>query len=169
MSVKIEDVYRMHMNEIYRYLYRLTGDSGIAEDLTQDTFIQALRFLDLYVEGKVRPWLFKVAYNTFIDWYRKRKRENRLAPSFENVQNEMSLGYQSPEENILSKEIWETFAKIISIFPWKQRQSLLLFYAHRFSYDEIAGVLDISLSDVKIAIHRGRKKLKESWGSEEDA
>ena len=51
MSVKLEDVYRMHMNDIYRYLYRLTGDTGAAEDLTQDTFIRAYRFLDMNKDG----------------------------------------------------------------------------------------------------------------------
>lgn len=162
----MEDVYRMHMNDIYRYLHRLTKDNGIAEDLTQDTFVRAFRFLDIFEDGKVRPWLFKVAYHTFIDWYRKRKREG-LAPLFETEQTAAPQTEQDPENLILNKELWDTFERIIAAFPWKQKHALLLFYAYQLSYEEIAGVLDIKLPDVKIAIHRGRQKLRAHWRSED--
>jgi RNA polymerase sigma-70 factor (ECF subfamily) len=165
VSVKLEDVYRMHMNDIYRYVYRLTGDAGAAEDLTQDTFIRAYRFLDIHNEGKVRPWLFKVAYHTFIDWYRKRKREG-LTPLSE-VRTATSKTDEGPETHVLRKELWETFELVIVTFPWKQKHALLMFYAHQLSYEEIAEVLDITLSDVKSAIHRGRQKLRATWRSEE--
>ncbi|WP_435162986.1 sigma-70 family RNA polymerase sigma factor [Paenibacillus glycanilyticus] len=165
VSVKLEDVYRMHMNDIYRYLYRLTGDAGVAEDLTQDTFIRAFRFLDMKKSGLVRPWLFKVAYNAFIDWYRKRKREGLTSLSDEHL--DISVATQEPENHLLDKEFWETFEQVISTFPWKQKNALLMFYVHQLSYEEIAEVLDISLSDVKSAIYRGRQKLRVNWRSEE--
>jgi RNA polymerase sigma-70 factor (ECF subfamily) len=165
VSVKLEDVYRMHMNDIYRYLYRLTGDTGAAEDLTQDTFIRAYRFLDMNKDGLVRPWLFKVAYHTFIDWYRKRKREGLTPISEENTVT--SKTEEDPENHVLRKELWEMFEQVIATFPWKQKHALLIFYAHQLSYEEIAEVLDITLSDVKSAIHRGRQKLRASWRSEE--
>jgi RNA polymerase sigma-70 factor, ECF subfamily len=165
VSVKLEDVYRMHMNDIYRYLYRLTGDLGAAEDLTQDTFIRAYQYLDMHKEGKVRPWLFKVAYHTFIDWYRKRKREGLTPLSEENTAT--SKTEEDPENHVLRMELWETFEQVIATFPWKQKHALLIFYAHQLSYEEIAEVLDITLSDVKSAIYRGRQKLRASWRSEE--
>lgn len=67
-------MYRLHVNDIYRYLRKLTGDAGWAEDLTQETFFRAFQHLDTYRGEKVRPWLFKVAYHAFIDWHRKQKR-----------------------------------------------------------------------------------------------
>lgn len=166
MSVKLEDIYRKHVNDIYRYLYKFTGDAGIAEDLTQDTFIRAFRFLDLYEGGKARPWLFKVAYHTFVDWYRKRKKEGTsplhdLADQATPIETE-----QSPENQLLRKELWETFEGVIAGFPLKQRHVLMLFYVYQLSYEEIAGVLDISLSDVKSSIHRGRHKLRLNWMEE---
>ncbi|QHW35281.1 sigma-70 family RNA polymerase sigma factor [Paenibacillus rhizovicinus] len=161
----MEDVYRMHMNDIYRYLHRLTGDIGAAEDLTQDTFIRAFRYLDVKKDGVVRPWLFKVAYHAFIDWYRKRKRVGLTV--LRDAYAETSEERQDPEDHVLHKELWETFEQVISQFPWKQRHALLMFYAHQLSYEEIAEVLDISLADVKSAIYRGRQKLRVNWRSED--
>jgi RNA polymerase sigma-70 factor, ECF subfamily len=166
VSVKLEDLYRKHVNDIYRYLYKFTGDAGIAEDLTQDTFIRAFRFLDLYEGGKARPWLFKVAYHTFIDWYRKQKKE--VTAPFQDLadQDIPTQTEQGPENHMLRKELWVTFEGVIAAFPLKQRHVLMLFYVYQLSYEEIAGVLDIPLSDVKSSIHRGRQKLRACWRME---
>lgn len=168
VNVRLEDLYRLHMNDIYRYLYRLTGDAGFAEDLTQETFIRAFQFLDIYEQEKVRPWLFKVAYHSFIDWYRRRKREGQLPLTDQAEHRVTPLAGQDPEQQLLRKELWETFEEVIATFPWKQQHALLMFYAHQLSYEEIAVVLDITLSDVKSAIHRGRQKLRACWRSEAD-
>ena len=74
---------------------------------------------------------------------------------------------QDPENHLLQKELWKKFDQVIAIFPWKQKHALLMFYAHQLSYEEIAEVLDIKLSDVKSAIYRGRQKLRVSWRGEE--
>ncbi|WP_429849950.1 sigma factor [Brevibacillus porteri] len=58
-KVGLEDVYRLHVNDIYRYLFRLTRDERLAEDLTQETFCRAYSSLDDYRGEKVRSWLFK--------------------------------------------------------------------------------------------------------------
>lgn len=168
VSVSLEDLYRLHMNDIYRYLYKLTGNAGTAEDLTQETFIRAFQFLDIYAEEKVRPWLFKVAYHTFIDWYRRRKRESRARLNDQTERRATPHTGQDPESQLLRKELWDTFEEVIAAFPWKQKHALLMFYAHQLSYEEIANVLDIPLSDVKSAIYRGRQKLRASWRSEAD-
>lgn len=104
-------------------------------------------------------------YNAFIDWYRKRKREGLTPLSDEHL--DTSVITQEPEHHLLDKEFWKTFEQVISIFPWKQKNALLMFYAHHLSYEEISEVLDISLSDVKSAIYRGRQKLRVNWRSED--
>jgi RNA polymerase sigma-70 factor (ECF subfamily) len=168
VSVKLEDLYRIHVKDIYRYLYKFTNDVGITEDLTQDTFVRAFRFLELYEGGKARPWLFKVAYHTFIDWYRKRKKEGLLLLHDQTEYVSASQMDQGPEDHLLNKELWETFEEVIDMFPLKQKHALLLFYVYQLNYEEIASVLDITLSDVKSTIHRGRQKLRTCWRSEED-
>ena len=74
----LEDIYSNHMHDLFRYLLSLTGDSHFAEDLMQETFYRMLVHIDYYKGEEIRPWLFTIAYNAFIDWYRKEKNIKQL-------------------------------------------------------------------------------------------
>lgn len=165
-SLNVEDAYRLHRIDIYRYAYKLTGDSGIAEDLMQETFIRAHKFLNLIEDRKVKSWLFAVTRNIFIDWYRKRKREPGIPLTEAEPASDPCLA-NNPEIQILTKEIWERFEREIASYPLKQKLALRLFYVNQFTYEEIAGKLGISIINVKVAIHRGKKRLRKKWRSEE--
>ena len=69
----LEEIYSEHMQDLFRYLLSLTGDSHFAEDLMQEIFYRMLVHIDYYKGEEIRPWLFTIAYNAFIDWYRKEK------------------------------------------------------------------------------------------------
>ncbi|MFM1654258.1 sigma-70 family RNA polymerase sigma factor [Brevibacillus sp. B_LB10_24] len=159
----LDDVYRSHMKDIHAYLYRLTRNEKQAEDLTQETFFRAFQHLDTFQGEKVRPWLFKVAYHSFIDWYRKSNRNVPIDPVSLQTMAEQTDPFADPEQRALDQEAWQSFAEALHILPDKQRQVLLLRFRHQLSYDEIAEVLDIPLSDVKIALYRGRKRLQSIW------
>jgi len=70
----LEDIYRLYLPDIFRYLYFLCHDYYLAEDLVSETFYRAFLFLEDCPVGKVKPWLFKVAYHAFIDFQRKNHR-----------------------------------------------------------------------------------------------
>jgi len=166
VTAGLDELYRQHMNDIYLYLYKLSGNRHTAEDLTQETYFRAFRFLDAYHGGKVRPWLFKVAYHAFIDWHRKKARRKEIPL---DTQPETVSSFSSdPERSILDQELHEKFEALAGELPHKQHQSLLLLYYHQLTYDEIAGVLDIPLADVKISIYRGRQKLRQLWRKDND-
>jgi RNA polymerase sigma-70 factor (ECF subfamily) len=151
------------MKDIHAYLYRLTRNEKQAEDLTQETFFRAFQRLDTFQGEKVRPWLFKVAYHSFIDWHRKSKKHVSIDPVSLQTMAEQTDPSSDPEQRALDQEVWQSFAEALHILPDKQRQVLLLRCRHQLSYDEIAEVLDIPLSDVKIALYRGRKRLQSIW------
>jgi len=165
VKADLDDLYRLYMNDIYRYLLKLTLDKSLAEDLTQETYVRACQFLHSFRGEKVRPWLFKVAYHTFVDKYRKNKRTPTLPlPSQFAAVNQ---SFKDPTAELLKRELWQQFSKTIADFPTKQKQSLLLFYYHQFTYGEIAEILDIPLADVKSAIYRGKQKLRTLWKEDE--
>lgn len=166
MTVSLDDLYLLHMNDIYRYLLKLTRDKGTAEDLTQETYARAFQFLSSYQGEKVRPWLFKVAYHTFIDWYRKNKRS--LIKPLSDKLAAASHSFDQPAEELLRQEIWRQFAAITQSLPHKQEQALILYYFHQLSYEEIAKILNLALTDVKISIYRGRQKLRKLWKEDDD-
>jgi RNA polymerase sigma-70 factor (ECF subfamily) len=64
---------------------------------------------------------------------------------------------------MLQQEIWHHFAETIEHLPHKQKQSLILFYFHQLTYEEIAKILNISSHDVKISIYRGKQKMRHLW------
>jgi RNA polymerase sigma-70 factor, ECF subfamily len=164
-KVGLEDVYRLHVNDIYRYLCRLTGDRVQAEDLTQETFFRAYQYLDAYRGEKVRPWLFKAAYHTFVDWHRRRKKRPwRLV---ETIPEQPDGAAADPERVLLSKEAWSSLRTCLDRLPDKQKQVILLHYG-QLSYAEIAEVLGIDAADVKRSLFRGRQKLSRMWRNEHD-
>lgn len=161
-KVGLEDVYRLHMNDIFRYLYKLTGGKEQAEDLTQETFFRAFQSLDSYSGERVRPWLFKVAYHAFVDWQRKQKRYG-FFPFDEGIERPDSET-DRPEHALLEKEAWGMFETLLDRLPDKQKQAFLLYYRHSFSYAEISQVLGITVADVKISLYRGRRHMRKMWG-----
>jgi len=155
----LEDVYKLHMNDLYHYLLQLSKHPQTAEDLVQDTFIKAYEHLESYRGEKVRPWLFRVAYNSFIDWYRREKKHiptDPLTLSSYNIQTGVS-----PETEYLAREKLDTWLNVINTLPDKSRQIILLRDYYRFTYEEIAQILCLSLANVKVTLFRARQKVKE--------
>ena len=156
-------MYQMHVNDIYRYLFRLTRDTRQAEDLTQEVFFRAYASLEDYRGEKVRPWLFMVAYHAFIDWHRKQKR--RPVDYMEKMPERPDASANDPAELLVAQELWKEAYAHLEQLPPKQRQVILL-AAMQFSYAEMAEVLEIELADVKRSLFRGRQKMRKLWKEE---
>ncbi|WP_041749629.1 sigma-70 family RNA polymerase sigma factor [Brevibacillus brevis] len=162
-KVGLEDVYQLHVNDIYRYLFRLTRDERLAEDLTQETFCRAFSSLDDYHGEKVRPWLFKVAYHAFVDGYRKKTKQRFVfVEALPERPDHLAV---DPAEHVVNQELWEVAYDYLEKLPEKQRQVILL-SAMQFSYAEMAEVLGIELADVKRSLFRGRQKMRQLWREE---
>jgi len=158
-GVSIETVYKYHMNDIYHYLLKLSGHPQTAEDLLQDTFIKAFEHLESYHGEKVRPWLFKVAYHTYVDWYR---REKWQIPTNPNLITEQTRAVDpGPEAAFLQRENFAAWLAAIQLLPENSRQILILRDYHAFSYQEIADILNLSLANVKVTLYRSRKTIRE--------
>ncbi len=155
----LEDVYQSHMNALYSYLLRMCGHPQTAEDLVQDTFIKAYDHLEGYRGENVRPWLFRIAYNTYIDWYRREKRQILTDPQLLAELNwDQSPG---PEEDYLLRERVEKWLQAVNALPEKSRQVILLRDYYDFTYEDIAHILKLSRSNVKVTLLRARRKIRE--------
>lgn len=155
----LDDLYRENMNDLYKYLLRLSGHPQAAEDLVQDTFIKAHDYLASYKGEKVRPWLFRVAYNAYIDWYRREKRQVNTDPGL--LASLYPGQAQDPGEYYQLKESFCNWVKVVRSLPEKTRQVIVMRDYHDFTYQEISEILDISLASVKVTLFRGRQKIKE--------
>ncbi|WP_245583907.1 sigma-70 family RNA polymerase sigma factor [Paenibacillus terrigena] len=156
----LESVYRKYMPDLYRYLRTLCGDDGTAEDLVQETFYRAYLHLENYKDEKVKPWLFRVAYNAFIDMKRKEKRSTTSSDEFFHLLSDDDR--KGPESVLLQKEDHDALMAWIVQLPELQKQALVLYDLHQLSYQESAHVMGITLSHFKILLFRARQQLRKT-------
>ncbi|AIQ56804.1 sigma-70 family RNA polymerase sigma factor [Paenibacillus borealis] len=154
----LDDLYENYVADIYRYLRSLCHDHHAAEDLMQETFYRAYLYLEDCREERIKPWLFRVAYNAFVDYKRKEKRSVSKEDGFFS-------GLPHPETTegtLLRQERWEETALAFSRLPEVQRHALLLHDYHGLTYKEAAGIMNVGLSQYKILVFRARQKLREA-------
>ncbi|WP_318246265.1 sigma-70 family RNA polymerase sigma factor [Bacillus sp. PS06] len=158
---KLDDIYRRYAESLYYYLLRLSGSPTVAEELVQETFFRATVSLHFYKHEEVRPWLYKVARNTYLDEWRKRKRWNWV-PFFEK--EEMHSPYGLPLEEALNRETERELKELLDILPENYRTIIYLREFADFSYQEIQETMELTESQVKVTLHRARKRLQQLSG-----
>lgn len=161
-KVYLDELYRQYVKPLYFYLLKLCGSPEIAEDLTQEAFVQATIYLDTYDNEQARAWLFKVARNVYLDEWRKQQRRKNY-PIFQLFlrQKEMVSPYGLPEEELLQQEREQSMEDLLTYLPEQYRSILYLREYQSFSYQEIMEALHLSEQQVKVTLHRARKRLAE--------
>lgn len=162
----LETIYMLHMKDVYYYLLSLSRNKEVAEDLLQDTYYKAYIHLETFRGGEFKPWLFKIAYYTYIDWYRKSRREQAVDKDI--LEGHLSVQLQSAEDDYFVRyelDAWLTWTEQLN---WEQRHTLILRDLYGFSYAEICDQLNMKLSSVKIAIYRARQQWKKRLEAEKN-
>ena len=147
------DLYRSHAGAVYRFALYLSGDPSLAEDIVSETF---LRVWDSTVEVRmetIRGYLFAIARNLFLHELRRRRRQDRLEDCH-------VVEATAPRELEAREDLLDTVAALMEL-PESSRAALLLRAHEGVSYEEIARILGMSLSAVKVKIHRARLSLAE--------
>jgi RNA polymerase sigma-70 factor (ECF subfamily) len=159
-----EELYTQYSSQIYTYLYRFTKSREEAEDLMQETFLRACKALPRIREPlKVSSWLYKIATNVAYDALRRRHLVTWL--SLDVWKEEREAEYPSgmaddPAEQVSEAEcVHMAFAQL----PAGYRQALLCYGAEGYSYAEVAQVVGIAQSGVKMYISRARKRLRQYY------
>lgn len=153
----LDDYYKAHASEIYKYIYALSGRPEIADDVLQEAFYRAYTHLESFTGQNLRAWLYRIAHNVYIDYYRKEKRSQpQDTEFFVNIP-----GASDVEKDMIKQEHLAAVFRQIENLPPQQKQALLLHSIHQLSYAEIATVLEVSESSVKSLIFRARAKLKQ--------
>lgn len=151
----LELLYKRYVNDLYRYLFSLSNDHYLAEDMVQETFYRAYLYLENNQLDSVKPWLFKVGYRVFIDNTRKRKK------IILKEKVEEKIDYETPEHHVLVKDGLGRLLNLIRNLPEKEAHAILLCDFHQLRLSEAADVMNINLNTLKSHLSRGRKKLKE--------
>ncbi|MBI3111947.1 MAG: sigma-70 family RNA polymerase sigma factor [Ignavibacteriales bacterium] len=156
-----------HMDVLYNFALRTTGNEDDARDLLQETYLKAYRFWDKYEQGtNIRAWLFRIMKNTYINRYRKEVKEPDKV-DYEVVENFYnSIRAQSADPNDLQEKLYgnllgDEVAKALESLPDDFRTVVILCDIEGLTYEEIAEFVDRPIGTVRSRLHRGRKLLQE--------
>lgn len=159
---KFEDIVNQYQRDLVNFHYRFVGNRYEAEDLAQDTFIKVYKKFDTLKEpDKIKSWLFQIARNTVIDFFRRNKNKALAIDSaiLENIADTASFDYQDRMAQIeVSKELEQCIAQLVK----EDRAIIKLLYYEGFSYKEIGELLHINQNTLKSRLHRARKILLEA-------
>jgi len=142
----------------------MIGSPPAAEDVTQEAFLCAFRSVGRFRDGVFRSWLLRIASNACIDELRRRSRRPQtsldLKMETEGDAAEVVDGSPLPEDVALRKELQSHLQASLLRLPLEQRSAVVLCDVQGMGYEEIAGVLGISVGTVKSRISRGRARLR---------
>ena len=162
-----EALLKRYKNGIYSMIYQMIRNREETEDLVQETFIKAFNSLEKYNKNYAfSTWLYRITVNKCMDYLRKRKRKEHYEVELDKEEglklkglamNSADSGYQNTER----QELQEIIQKVLNSLPEKYRVILVLREIEELSYQEIARVMKVSVSKVKVLLFRARQKIKE--------
>ena len=179
-----------HRDAVYRTARYLVRNAEDAEDVVQETFVRLWKTRDQIRIENVRSWLLRVCRNLCLDALRRRKVRDRARLTADQVTERGRIGIETAEDDGRDRSLEvsdlgtgalrteleldiEKLVRAMGELKEPQRSIILLREVQDLSYEEIAENLDLSLSAVKVYLHRARKKIRaafeEDWSGEAEA
>ena len=162
-----ESVTMQHQPALYNYALKVAANSDDASDLVQETYYKAYKNYHQFENGtNSKAWMFMILKNTFINNYRKMKREpakvdyDDIEDVYEKIKsdqiddNNLDLDFYN---NLLDDELSEALSKL----PAKMKDVFLLYDLEGYTYEEIAELVNVPTGTVRSRLHRARKILQE--------
>jgi RNA polymerase sigma-70 factor, ECF subfamily len=163
------ELYRAHLRDVYSYAYYRIGNHHDAEDITEQTFVQAYRHFERAQRESngrpLRPWLIRIAHNLAANYYRDRSRRPQT-----NLDDAAILSAPLDTERVVEereavKEVLEGVSKL----PDDRREALIMRFALDMDNREIARALGRSEGATKVLIHRAIRQLEQGMNEEDQA
>ncbi|HEY1688585.1 MAG TPA: sigma-70 family RNA polymerase sigma factor [Solirubrobacteraceae bacterium] len=160
LDAEFSELYRTHLRDVYSYAYYRVGDHHDAEDLTEQTFLQAYRHFERAQRESrgrpLRPWLIRIAHNLAANLYRDRSRK----PSSPIDDTTISTP-RTTEEIVEGREELAHVLDGVSKLPDDRREALIMRFALDMDNREIARALGRSEGATKVLIHRAIRQLED--------
>ena len=154
----IEKLYEEYFETVNKYLFCLTHNNDISEELTQETFYRAVRKIDKYKgECKISVWLCQIAKNLWYDECRKNKRTiNTREDCLIDIQETNTL-----EEEVIANDEKMLLYKKLQLLDDKTREVMYLRLSGELSFKEIGIILNKKENWARVTFYRGKNQLKE--------
>ncbi len=162
-----EEEFLPQIDALYNFAYHLTYSEEDANDLVQEAYLKAYRFIENYEVGtNAKAWLFRILKNAFINDYRKKNKQPTKVDYEEIIHyhNEEGTAYSSYEdlrEEMFEHMMGDEVTNAINALPVDFRTVILLCDIEGFTYEEISKIINIPIGTVRSRLHRARNMLKE--------
>ena len=149
-------------DDLYRYIYRLTLNQSLTEDIRQETLLQMCKSLgSLRNVNNIKGWLFKTAWGKAMNHYRSTKKHRHMSIHENNLVSDLESKRIEGLKTLISKEIAETLVQSISQLGVRQRSVLVLRCYENLHYAEIASIMNCSETAARILFFRAKNKLRQ--------
>lgn len=153
-------LFERYNKRIFNFLAKMAMDRDVAEDLTQNVFLRMIKYRTSYREGnRFQAWLYQVARNVFSDHYQATKNKRAdfvdVEKMGERIHDIDDSGFQEEQENILHKSM--------ALLSDEQRELLVLTRFQHMKYEEVAVLMDTTVANIKVKVHRAIGKLREHY------
>lgn len=158
------ELYKLHLDAIYAYVYSRVGNVNDAENLTQTIFVKAWKALGRYKSQSnvpFRAWLYRIAHNAVIDYYRTKKESTPLED-----QTMLPDSGQTPEQSVISQERQQYLRSALHKLRPAYQQVLSLRFLNELDYSETAQALGREVGTVRVLQYRALKALRKVLSQE---
>jgi RNA polymerase sigma-70 factor (ECF subfamily) len=161
VDAEFSELYRTHLRDVYSYAYYRVGNHHDAEDLTEQTFLQAYRHFERALaesDGRpLRPWLIRIAHNLAANLYRDRSRK----PQTSIDDSEMLSAVHTTEDLVEGRDELARILEGVKELPDDRREALIMRFALGMDNREIARAMGRSDGATKVLLHRAIKQLEQ--------
>lgn len=155
MTTYFREIYEQYAQDVYRYVYWMSGNTAVSEDITSETFARAWAGRDRIRTETVRAYLITIARNLYLKQQDKAKRETEIDYTLESL-------LPTPERSVENKLMLENIMRHLNTQSEIDRSAFMLRTVYDMPYAEIGRVLNISVSNAKVKIHRVRLKIAQA-------
>ena len=146
-------IFERYQVRIYNFLYQMTKDVMVAEDLTQNVFYKVIKYKHSYKGGKFVSWIFKIARNLFSDYYQKQKKTQIL----EDID---LVAKHEDEDATETQEVLNHLEKALNALSKEDKELIIMNRIQEIKYEQIAEIIDSTPGAVKTRVCRIIKKLR---------
>ncbi len=162
---QFEEIYSEYFDDVYNYIYRLSGNRDIAEEITSETFFKALKAIDGFKgECEIRVWLCQIAKNSYYTFLKKSKRSADLNDA--DIEN-LSQRNEALEEQVIKNDEAERIRKILHLIDEPYKEVFMWRVFADMSFKQIGEIFKKSDNWACVTFHRAKKIIIEKL--EEDS
>lgn len=166
MSVKFRRLVRAHQDRLFSLAAHLLGNTAEAEDVVQDVLVKLWQHLAELAPGRVRPWCLRVTRNACLDLLRRRRYQAAFVS--EAVNGGATRVEATPLDHAAGESLSQRLGAAIAELEEPFRSLIVLREIEECSYQEMGEVLELSDQQVRVYLHRARRKLRHRLRSELD-